>query len=165
MVRRAGRNSQDAVGARVILLCMFRCLGGRNEDGGRCSEGGHNGATYPISEEKHHCTWVVELVHGVEVRHFGDVHEVHDCKVLHLVRDGRQRLVHLHARIVAIVAEADDDNPGLLLWFGRRASRFVSVARRARRPFLHCGRQPPLPCFPSRITIFSSRTGIQHTNM
>lgn len=37
-------------------------------------------------EEEHDGAGVVQLIHLVEVRHFGDVHQVDDCKVLHLSR-------------------------------------------------------------------------------
>ncbi len=37
-----------------------------------------------ITIEEHDCTWVVELVHFVEVGHFVDVHQKHGSEVFHL---------------------------------------------------------------------------------
>ncbi len=37
-----------------------------------------------ITKEEHHCTWVVEFVHFIEVRHLVDVHQKHGSKVFHL---------------------------------------------------------------------------------
>ena len=49
------------------------------------------------------CTW-----------HFGDVDQVDDAKVFDLFRDGEQRLVHLHAVRVPVVAEANQHDFVLL---------------------------------------------------
>lgn len=45
-----------------------------------------------VPEEKHGCAWVIQLVHGIEVRHLRDVHQVDDCKVFHLLGSASQNL-------------------------------------------------------------------------
>ena len=79
--------------------------------------------------EEHNGAWVVQLVHLpplvnssasrthelmkthlVEIRHLRDVHEVDHSKVLDLVRDAVQSLVHGHALAVPVVPEAYDDD-------------------------------------------------------
>ena len=40
---------------------------------------------YLISKEEHGGAGIVELVHGVEVRNLSDVHEVNNCKILHII--------------------------------------------------------------------------------
>ena len=67
-----------------------------------------------LPEEEHGGAGVVELVHLVEVWHGRDVDEVDGAKVLDLLRDGEEGLVHLHAGRVPVVAEADEDDLVLL---------------------------------------------------
>ena len=64
-----------------------------------------------VPVEEHGGAGVVQLVHLVEVWHLSDVHQVAHSKVLHLLRDLVQGLVHLHALWVPVVAEADDHHP------------------------------------------------------
>eukprot|EP00306_Pavlova_sp_CCMP459_P021172 CAMPEP_0185541328 /NCGR_PEP_ID=MMETSP1381-20130426/1892_1 /TAXON_ID=298111 /ORGANISM="Pavlova sp., Strain CCMP459" /LENGTH=184 /DNA_ID=CAMNT_0028153231 /DNA_START=988 /DNA_END=1543 /DNA_ORIENTATION=- len=60
-----------------------------------------------VPEEEHDSARVVEFVHGVEVGHLRDVHEVDHRKVLHKLSYGVECLVHLHAHGVIVVAKAD----------------------------------------------------------
>ena len=46
----------------------------------------------------------------VEIRHRSDVHQVDDGKVLHLLGDRVQRLVHRHALGIPVMSEPDDDD-------------------------------------------------------
>ena len=64
-----------------------------------------------VPVEEHGGARVVQLVHLVEVGHLRDVHQVAHGKVLHLLGDLVQGLVHLHALGVPVVAEADDHHP------------------------------------------------------
>mmetsp|Transcript_24401 Transcript_24401/g.68570 ORF Transcript_24401/g.68570 Transcript_24401/m.68570 type:complete len:225 (-) Transcript_24401:8-682(-) len=68
-----------------------------------------------VAEEEHGRARVEQLVHGVEVGHLGDVHDVDDGELLDVLRDAREHLVHEHARLVRVAAEADDHHPLLLL--------------------------------------------------
>lgn len=61
-----------------------------------------------VAEEEHDGARVIELVHRVEVRHLRDVHHVDHRKVLDVLGDAAEHLVHLHARRVVVVAEAHD---------------------------------------------------------
>jgi hypothetical protein len=61
-------------------------------------------------EEEHDGAGVVQLVHLVKFRRLCDVYEVDVAKVLALFGDGKQGLVHLHARRVPVVAETDYNN-------------------------------------------------------
>lgn len=45
-----------------------------------------------VSEEEHHRARIVELVHLVEVRHFGDVHQIDHREVVHLFGEENSRL-------------------------------------------------------------------------
>ena len=67
-----------------------------------------------LPKEEHDCARIVELVHLVEVRHRCDVDEVADTEVFDLFGNGEEGLVHLHAVLVPIVAEADEHHFVLL---------------------------------------------------
>lgn len=60
-----------------------------------------------IAEEEHDGTWIVELVHLVEIRDFVDINEIEDGKVLALVCDAVEDFVLLFAGVVPVAAEAD----------------------------------------------------------
>lgn len=66
----------------------------------------------PIKE--HHCTWVIQLIHLVEVRNVSDINQIDDREVLHFVRNGVECLVHLHALWIPVMTETDDDDAILL---------------------------------------------------
>ena len=72
--------------------------------------------------------WYLERMicaHLVEVRNLGDVDEVDDGKVLNLLRDAVQSLVHDHALRVPVMSEADNDDTVFLGFDG-----FVDVPAR-----------------------------------
>ena len=63
-----------------------------------------------VTIEEHRRARVVQLVHLVKVRHFGDVDKEYNGEVFDLLGDLVQRLVHDHARGVPVVTEAYDDD-------------------------------------------------------
>ena len=67
-----------------------------------------------VPVEEHDRARIVELVHGVEVRHLGDVHEVYHRVVLQLICNTHEDLVHHHAGLVVVVPEPYDNHPILL---------------------------------------------------
>lgn len=66
------------------------------------------GSDSPV--EEHECTGVIQLVHLVEIRHLGNVDEVHDGEVLHLFMHTPHRLVHQHAFWVVVVPKTNADD-------------------------------------------------------
>lgn len=68
-----------------------------------------------IPEEEHNGARVVQLVHGLEVRHLVQVAHVQDGEVLDPVRDLVEDFVLAHAVGVAVAAEADHDQ-AVFLW-------------------------------------------------
>ena len=60
--------------------------------------------------EEHDGTWIVELVHAIEIRYESGIDEVDDGKVAHLLTDAIERFVHLSADGIVIMAEANDDD-------------------------------------------------------
>lgn len=63
-----------------------------------------------VAEEEHGRAGVVQLVHLVEIGHFGDIDQVNDGKVLDLFGDRVEEFVHLHAGWVPIGSEPEDDD-------------------------------------------------------
>ena len=61
-----------------------------------------------VTEEKHDCAGIIEFIHGVEVGHLRDVHEVYSGELTHLLCHLVQSFIDLHAGGVPVVAEADD---------------------------------------------------------
>merc|ERR1712173_388651 len=59
-------------------------------------------------EEEHDGAGVVELVHLVKVGHLSDVDQVDHHKVLALLSDRIQCLIHFHAGRVPVVTEPDE---------------------------------------------------------
>ena len=62
-----------------------------------------------VPVEEHHRHRIIELVHGVEVRHFSDVHYVHHYEVAELGGCFEHNLIHLHALWVPVVSESDNN--------------------------------------------------------
>lgn len=67
-----------------------------------------------VAEEEHDGAGVVEFVHLVKVGDLVDVADVDDGEGLDLVGDLVEDLVLLHACLVPVAAEADDDEALLL---------------------------------------------------
>ena len=63
-----------------------------------------------VPPEEHDRTRIIQLVHDVEVRYLFVVDDVNGGKILDLVHDLVEVLVHGHALRVGVSAEADDDD-------------------------------------------------------
>ena len=63
-----------------------------------------------VAEEEHGRARVVQLVHFVKVGHLSDIDQVDNGKVLDLLGDRVEELVHLHAGWVPVGAEAEDND-------------------------------------------------------
>lgn len=64
----------------------------------------------PVTEEKHHSHWVVELIHGIEIGHMLVVYYIELGEVLYRLSTLAEDLVHLHAIFVGVSSEPDADN-------------------------------------------------------
>jgi hypothetical protein len=62
-----------------------------------------------VPPKEHNSTRVIQLVHGIEIRHDFVVDRVDDGEVLDRVCDLIQMFVHGHARGVGVASEAQDD--------------------------------------------------------
>ena len=69
---------------------------------------------FKVPEEEHNGAGVVQFIHFVEVRNLGDIDQIDGAEVLAFLRDAVQRLVHLHAGGVPVVAEPDQHHAVLL---------------------------------------------------
>lgn len=63
-----------------------------------------------ISEEEHNSDLIVDLVHCIEIRDFGDIDEIDDREVAYILSNLVEQFVHLHALFVIVVSEADYDD-------------------------------------------------------
>lgn len=57
-----------------------------------------------------HRTGDARRAYFVEIGDLGDIAQVDNGKVLHLLRNGVQRLVHFHTLWIPVVSESDDDD-------------------------------------------------------
>jgi hypothetical protein len=62
-----------------------------------------------VSEKEHDRDRIVQLVHLVEIGNFIDIDEIKDCKVLAYFGDFEQDFVLLHAFLIVVTTEPDDD--------------------------------------------------------
>lgn len=76
--------------------------------------------------------------HLVEVRDLGDVDEVDDREILHLVCDGVERLVHRHALAVPVMPEPEHDDAVL---FGLDGFVYVPARWKVRQEVGHSRRR------------------------
>lgn len=76
-------------------------------DGPSRGKGRHRAET--TYKEEHDGTWVVQLVHSIEIGDSVDVADVDDGEVLHLFGDLVEYLVLAHAVRVSITAKSNDD--------------------------------------------------------
>ena len=67
-----------------------------------------------VAEEEHHGARVVKLIHVIEIGHLCDVHEVDNAEIAHILGEGKEHLVLLHALGVIVVPEANQDHLLLL---------------------------------------------------
>lgn len=66
---------------------------GRGEgEGGWGGSSTRGGPEYLVAEKEHTGAGVVQLVHGVEIRHLPDIHQINHCKVFYRVCRGCQDL-------------------------------------------------------------------------
>ena len=73
------------------------------------------GTIFYLPEEEHDCARIIQLVHLVKVGNLGDIHQVDGHKVLTLLSNTVQRLIHLHTGWVPIVTKP---GAGLLItWY------------------------------------------------
>jgi len=63
-----------------------------------------------VPPKEHDCTRIVELIHGVEVRHFFYVHQINYSKKSNLFAYFEKSFVHLHALRIHISSKSNNYN-------------------------------------------------------
>ncbi|KAI9909447.1 hypothetical protein PsorP6_015027 [Peronosclerospora sorghi] len=61
-----------------------------------------------VPKKKHDRARVIELVHGIKVRHFGNVHDVDHGKILDVLCHAAKYFIHLHTRRIMVVSKTND---------------------------------------------------------
>jgi hypothetical protein len=60
-----------------------------------------------VSEEKHYGARIIQLIHGVEVRHFVYVDHVKDSKLLNCFSTFYKDFINLHAGFLCVSAKSN----------------------------------------------------------
>ncbi len=68
------------------------------------SEINHN---MSVPEEKHYCAGIIQLIHGVEVRHFVNVDHIKYSKLLNCFSTFYEDFVNLHAGFLCVSAKSN----------------------------------------------------------